>query len=175
MSGTTGMARIKIYLFILVIIIYFSGRGETVRSALDVINICCVLPRVHAVLCDRIDFPDEASAAGINIILGCLEGEIVADPEVQKSALSLLVNCVCAPILRPSGIARFGSNKKKMTDKNSEELIKMVWETVRSNNGIIILLQLMMVKTPITDADYIRVSIFFFFFKLNCFNFNIDF
>ena len=32
----------------------------------------------------------------------------------------------------------------------------MVWETVRSNNGIIILLQLMMVKTPITDADYIR-------------------
>lgn len=120
------------------------------------LNICCVLPRVHAVLCERIDFPDEASAAGINIILGCLEGEIVADPEVQKSALSLLVNCVCAPILRPSGIARFGSNKKKMTDKNSEELIKTVWETVRSNNGIIILLQLMMVKTPITDADYIR-------------------
>lgn len=67
-----------------------------------------------------------------------------------------MVNCVCAPILRPSGIARFGSNKKKMTDKNSEELIKMVWETVRSNNGIIILLQLMLVKTPITDADYIR-------------------
>lgn len=42
----------------------YSGRGETVRSALDVLNICCVMPRVHAVLCDRIDFPDEASAAG---------------------------------------------------------------------------------------------------------------
>lgn len=89
--------------------------------------------------------------------MGCLEGEIVADPEVQKSALSLLVNCVCAPIHRPSGtVARFGSGKKKVVDKNSEDLIKMVWETVRSNNGIIVLLQLMMVKTPITDADYIR-------------------
>lgn len=135
----------------------YSGRGETVRSALDVLNICCAMPRVHAVLCERIDFPDEASASGFNIVLGCLEGEIVADPEVQKSALSLLVNCVCAPIHRPSGnVAKYGSGKKKVIDKNSEELIKMVWETVRSNNGIIVLLQLMTVKTPITDADYIR-------------------
>lgn len=107
--------------------------------------------------CERIDFPEEASAAGLNIILGAAEGEIVSDPEVQKSALSLLVNCICAPIHRPSGVvARFGSAKKKMIDKNSEELIKSLWETVRANNGIIVLLQLMMVKTPITDADCIR-------------------
>lgn len=136
---------------------HFSGRGETVRSVLDVLNICCVVPRVHAVFCERIDFPEEASAAGLNIILGAAEGEIVADPEVQKSALSLLVNCICAPIYRPSGlVARFGSAKKKMIDKNSEELIKSLWDTVRANNGIIVLLQLMMVKTPITDADCIR-------------------
>lgn len=31
-----------------------------------------------------------------------------------------------------------------------------VWETVRSNNGIIVLLQLILLKTPITDADYLR-------------------
>lgn len=43
-----------------------------------------------------------------------------------------------------------------MIDKNSEELIKSLWETVRANNGIIVLLQLMMVKSPITDADCIR-------------------
>jgi DDB1- and CUL4-associated factor 1 len=135
----------------------YSGRAETVRSSLDVLNICSVVPRVHAVLCERIDFPDEASAAGINIILGAAEGEIVADPEVQKSALSLLVNVICAPIQRPSGVvARFGSGKKKILDKNSEDLIKLVWETTRINNGIIVLLQLMMTKTPITDADYIR-------------------
>lgn len=44
------------------------------------------------------ELPDEASAAGINIILGAAEGEIVADAEVQKSALAVLVHCVCAPI-----------------------------------------------------------------------------
>lgn len=136
----------------------YSGRAETVRSALDVLNICCVLPKVHAVLCERVDFPGDAPAtAALNIILGASEGEIVADSEVQKSALSLLVNCVCAPIQRISGsLARFGSTKKKIPDKNSEELIQKVWETVRSNNGIIVLLQLITTKTPITDADMIR-------------------
>lgn len=135
----------------------YSGRGETVRSALDVLNMCCVVPKVHSVFCERVEFPGEANTAGISIILGAAEGEIVADPEVQKSALSLLVNCVCAPIHRPSGVVqRVGSAKKKLIDKNSEEIIKKLWETVRANNGIIVLLQLMMIKTPITDADCIR-------------------
>lgn len=132
----------------------YSGRAETVRSALDVLNICCVMPKVHSVFCERIEFPEEASAAGINIVLGAAEGEIVADAEVQKSALSLLVNCICGPIHRPSVvIGRFGSGKKKLINQKSEEFIVNVWETVRANNGIIVLLQLMMVKTPITDAD----------------------
>ncbi|XP_055534033.1 protein mahjong isoform X1 [Wyeomyia smithii] len=138
----------------------YSGRScsaETVRAALDVLNVSCVIPRVHAVFCERIEFPDEGSAAGINIVLGAAEGEIVADAEVQKSALAVLVNTVCAPIHRPSGsLARFGSAKKRMPNKNSEELLQKVWESVRSNNGIIVLLSLMCVKTPITDADCIR-------------------
>ncbi|XP_065091772.1 protein mahjong isoform X4 [Ochlerotatus camptorhynchus] len=135
----------------------YSGRGETVRTALDVLNVCCVIPRVHAVFCERIEFPDEGSAAGINIVLGAAEGEIVADAEVQKSALAVLVHTVCAPLHRPSGsLARFGSAKKRMPNKNSEELLQKVWESVRSNNGIIVLLSLMCVKTPITDADCIR-------------------
>lgn len=67
------------------------------RSALDVLAICCVIPRVHVVFCERLELPDEATAAGINIILGAAEGEIVADAEAQKSALAVLVHCVCAP------------------------------------------------------------------------------
>lgn len=43
-----------------------------------------------------------------------------------------------------------------MINQKSEEFITNVWDTVRANNGIIVLLQLMMVKTPITDADCIR-------------------
>lgn len=43
-----------------------------------------------------------------------------------------------------------------MKFKSSEELIQKVWDCVRSNSGIMVLLQLMNIKTPITDADCIR-------------------
>lgn len=108
------------------------------------------------VFCERMELPDEATAAGINIILGAAEGEIVADAEVQKAALAVLVSCVCAPIYKPVSVGRYGSTKKKIFNKHSEELITKIWESVRSNNGIIVLLQLMEIKTPITDADCIR-------------------
>lgn len=49
-----------------------------------------------------------------------------------------------------------GSPRKKSNLRNSEELIQKVWESVRSQSGIMVLLQLMQVKTPITDADSIR-------------------
>ena len=35
--------------------------------------------------CDRIEIPDDANAVGINILLGAAEGDIVADPEVQRA------------------------------------------------------------------------------------------
>lgn len=79
-------------------ILFHSSRAETVRSALDVLAICCVIPSVPVVFCDRMELPDEPSAAGINFILGASEGEINSDAEVQKSALAVLVHCVCAPI-----------------------------------------------------------------------------
>lgn len=98
---------------------------------------------------------------GINIILGAAEGEIVADSEVQKAALRVIGNCVCGPINRIGGsIARYSnttaSPAKKIKLKSSEDLIQKVWDCVRSNNGIMVLLQLMNVKMPITDADCMR-------------------
>ncbi|CAH2217719.1 jg4002 [Pararge aegeria aegeria] len=91
---------------------------------------------------------------------GAADGDIVPEPEVQKAALNVLVNCVCAPAHRggPSS-ARFsltGSSKKKTAVKSYEDVIQKVWESVRTNNGIMVLLSLMMVKSPITDADRLR-------------------
>lgn len=75
-------------------------RAETVRSALDVINICSVLPTVQLQLCDVIQLPEDTNTLGITIILGAAEGEIVTDPEVQKSALNVIITCACAPVTR---------------------------------------------------------------------------
>ena len=46
--------------------------------------------------------------------------------------------------------------KKKLPGKTSEDLINKVWDCVRSNNGIMVLLNLLHCKTPLTDADSIR-------------------
>lgn len=70
------------------------------RSALDVLSICCVIPRVFTVFCELLEFADNSSSAGINTILGAAIGEIVTDAEVQKAALAVLVHCICAPTAR---------------------------------------------------------------------------
>ncbi|XP_026314359.1 protein mahjong isoform X2 [Hyposmocoma kahamanoa] len=138
----------------------FNGRSETVRSALDVVSVCCVAPRVQLLLTDKIDMRDADLTTGINIVLGAADGEIVPEPEVQKAALNVLVNCVCAPVHRTGTLSsRFsltGSSKKKTALKSYEDVIQKVWESVRTNNGIMVLLSLMMVKAPITDADRLR-------------------
>lgn len=58
--------------------------------------------------------------------------------------------------LQPQSAVRYGSTKTKAPNKYLFDMISKVWESVRSNNGIIVLLQLMETKVPITDADCIR-------------------
>lgn len=57
---------------------------------------------------------------------------------------------------QPQSAVRYGSSKTKAPNKYLFDMISKVWESVRSNNGIIVLLQLMETKVPITDADCIR-------------------
>lgn len=140
----------------------YGGRGEIVRSALEVLAIACVVPKVLALLCEKVDLPEERLTVGFSIVVGAAEGDIVRDSDVEKAALRVLVNSVCAPIQRLGGSAMrlshssTSSPSKKSKYKSSEELIQKVWDCVRSNSGILVLIQLMNCKTPITDADSIR-------------------
>uniref|UniRef100_A0A1B0FDI7 Uncharacterized protein n=1 Tax=Glossina morsitans morsitans TaxID=37546 RepID=A0A1B0FDI7_GLOMM len=129
------------------------GRSETVRSALDVLSICCVIPRVYLAYCGILELPDHGTTTGVFSILGAAAGDIVPDADVQKSALAVLCHCKDPITLMKC----LGSSKKsKQSNRYSEELVEKVWESVCSNNGIIVLLSLMQIKTPITDADCIR-------------------
>lgn len=150
----------------------FPGRSETVRCALDVLNICSILPRTQLLLCEQVELPeDNTPTVGMNIILGAAEGEIVADPDVQRAALYLLITCIYAtqiktisttitpktPTSTPS--SRRASQQAISTPKAPSKTVddqNTVTNCVRSNNGIMVLLTLMTVKTPITDADSIR-------------------
>uniref|UniRef100_A0A2K5DZ44 DDB1- and CUL4-associated factor 1 n=1 Tax=Aotus nancymaae TaxID=37293 RepID=A0A2K5DZ44_AOTNA len=96
-----------------------------------------------------------------NIILGVAEGEFfIHDAEIQKSALQIIINCVCGPDNRISSIGKFisGTPRRKLPQnpKNSEHTLAKMWNVVQSNNGIKVLLSLLSIKMPITDADQIR-------------------
>ncbi|XP_050525532.1 protein mahjong isoform X2 [Daktulosphaira vitifoliae] len=155
----------------------FTGRHEfeMVKSALEVINICAVLPKVQLALCEPapkipgensqvdINMTEDSQAeneeVGLNIILKAAEGD-PSDADVQKAALSVIITCACAPIHRDGGTIAYysthGSAKKKTPKTNDDIVIEKVWDCIRNNNGIMVLLTLMTIKTPIYEVDAIR-------------------
>lgn len=40
------------------------SRAETVRCALDVLAIACVMPKVQMLFCEKVDLPEEAITVG---------------------------------------------------------------------------------------------------------------
>uniref|UniRef100_A0A3B3BWZ6 DDB1- and CUL4-associated factor 1 n=1 Tax=Oryzias melastigma TaxID=30732 RepID=A0A3B3BWZ6_ORYME len=143
----------------------YYGRSDTVRYALDILSILTVVPKTQILLCESIAVLDDGgstvSTVGMSIVLAVAEGEIfVNDAEIQKSALQVIINCVCAPDKRMCSIGKFiaGTPRRRLPQqsKSSENVLTKMWNVVQSNNGIKVLLSLLTVKMPITDADQIR-------------------
>jgi len=88
-----------------------------IKNALEVLNICAVLPKVQLALCEipspkiSVDNQNDTSVmqedepqaendnVGLNIIIKAAEGDLL-DADIQKAALSVIITCVCAPIHR---------------------------------------------------------------------------
>ncbi|XP_070815845.1 DDB1- and CUL4-associated factor 1-like isoform X1 [Chaetodon trifascialis] len=145
----------------------YYGRSDTVRYALDILAILMVVPKVQLVLADTVDVLDETrssvSTVGMSIILGVAEGEVFAnDAEIQKSALQVIINCVCAPDQSLNTTAAFAVSPLRLSlhpqhpPTPHNRVLAHMWQVVQNNNGIKVLLSLLSVKMPITDADLIR-------------------
>ncbi|XP_066939041.1 DDB1- and CUL4-associated factor 1 isoform X1 [Macrobrachium rosenbergii] len=149
------------------------NRTETAVFALDILYVISVMPSVQAALCDKLTIPagddllqtlDPQEVPGYAILVACIHENaqsVTTSPEVQKAALNVLINCLCAPINRPGSNNRYsvpstpGSSKKKGAN-NGEDVINKSWDCVRTSNGIMYLLNVLHKKMPITDADCIR-------------------
>lgn len=69
--------------------------------------------------------------AGMSIILGVAEGEVfVNDAEIQKSALQVVTNCVCAPDQTLTSMGSF------LHHPPQESVLTKMWNVVQANNGI---------------------------------------
>ncbi|XP_037304281.2 DDB1- and CUL4-associated factor 1-like [Pungitius pungitius] len=146
----------------------YYGRSDTVRYVLDIMAMLVVVPKVQLVLAETVEVLDETRSAvstvGMSIVLGVVEGEVfVNDAEIQKSALQVINNCVCAPDQSLNTAGAFAvaplrpllHPQQPPTPPHNRVLAHM-WQTVQNNNGIKVLLSLLTVKMPITDADLIR-------------------
>ena len=111
---------------------------------------------------------------------------IEATPEVAQSALRVIINCVCGPVTRVAGsVARHAStapssqsqtlqssglssqlsilssqgerstSKKKALFRTGDHLQQM-WKSVKENDGLPTLLNLLTIQQPISHADAIR-------------------
>lgn len=97
----------------------------------------------------------------MSIVLAVAEGEVfVNDAEIQKSALQVVINCVCAPDKRMSSIGKFiaGTPRRRLPQqtKASESVLTKMWNVVQSNNGI---------KVELIYTSCQSIEIFFFFGK----------
>lgn len=73
-----------------------------ITSALEIINICSVLPKVRLLLCEplsqiQINYPQTSkNNVGMTILMKIAKLIKFLDP--KKVALSIIITCVCAPI-----------------------------------------------------------------------------
>lgn len=140
-----------------------SNRADAIRLAADVTRlvlemlfVLTVGPRAQMALCEEVQLPSREQQKGMRLLLRCAEGSLLNDSEVQKAALHVICNCVCGPRVRISGaVAKFQS-KSRPAFKSSDDVLSKMWGCVRASNGIKVLLSLLMVKTPLVDADCIR-------------------
>ncbi|XP_068246230.1 DDB1- and CUL4-associated factor 1 isoform X2 [Palaemon carinicauda] len=151
----------------------FSPKTETAVFALDILYVISVMPSIQAALCDKLTIPagddllqtlDPQEVPGYAILVACIHENaqsVTTSPEVQKAALNVLINCLCAPINRLGSSNRYNvpstpSSSKKKGITNGEDVLNKSWDCVRTSNGIMYLLNVLHKKMPITDADCIR-------------------
>ena len=135
----------------------YQFRADTLRNALDVIACITAHPKYQETLCQTIEVPvsntdqDEMQnetnyeqITGTKIILNLAEGATVQDAEVQKSAMRVIINCVCGPYgIQYTGLpgdqVLVGLGHPKLTGyppNPQDKIIEKMWASVRSNNGL---------------------------------------
>ncbi|KAK3101991.1 hypothetical protein FSP39_007955 [Pinctada imbricata] len=124
----------------------YPGKAETIKNALDVLDILVVTPRSQLALLSSVSLPDGMQSSCISILIGLAEGEVLAsEPDVQKSALNVIVNCVCGPVERVGGgVGRYmgTGTRKRINWKTGEDVLSKMWNGFRVNNGIMALVGL---------------------------------
>ncbi|CAL1260932.1 unnamed protein product [Larinioides sclopetarius] len=135
--------------------ISYSGRADTVKGALDVLKICSLTTSVQLLFCENVTSSSSMHITGVDIMLMSACGEVMPVPDIQRCALHAIINCVCTKLPQIDS-SKSSSTPKKKLNRSIEECLNKLYKCIRTKNGILVLINLLSTKTPLTDADSIR-------------------
>ncbi|XP_055935400.1 DDB1- and CUL4-associated factor 1-like isoform X3 [Argiope bruennichi] len=146
--------------------ISYSGRADTVKGAIDVLKICSLTTSVQLLFCENVTSSSSMHITGVDILLMSACGEVMPVPDIQRCALHAIINCVCTklpqqqekngPVDFRVDSSKSSSTPKKKLSRSIEECLNKLYKCIRTKNGILVLINLLSTKTPLTDADSIR-------------------
>nr|CAB3267619.1 protein VPRBP [Phallusia mammillata] len=141
----------------------YIGQTDTLKSALNCLAVVSLSPKAQAQLCEQGSLP-EVGDNGVGLILRVTELDenygSPPEPEVLRSALCVIINCVCGSQYKFDGAMGKvinGTPQTKVIAKSTDEGKKKLWKCVKNKNGIKILLQLLMMTQPASHADVNRM------------------
>lgn len=150
--------------------IMVAGKSETVRSVLEILVVCSLSPRVQQLFLRekvRANRPYPIDLPALAVVVMCADPKIL-DADCQKSALNILINFVCsnqsarvpAPLINASldsqELSRSTPGRKKGQQRHIIDLSIVLRKAIWANEGTLILPKLLMVTSPLTEADAIR-------------------
>ncbi|KHN79146.1 Protein VPRBP [Toxocara canis] len=80
-------------------------KNDIVKSSLEVLWMCSTVAQVQMDMCDSlVKIRHGIKSEAVALLLEACEGELMSDVELQKAALDVIINCVCAPLEKVSEV-----------------------------------------------------------------------
>ncbi|KAI1711494.1 DDB1- and CUL4-associated factor 1 [Ditylenchus destructor] len=170
---------------LLLVLLSKSRKPDSVRLVLEVLHLATVSPKVQLDMCETVQVKN-APTQGIGSVLEFAEGEWLDDPQIQKLALEVFINCVGAPAERGAGrglhykisclspgllpahlaslpstsqgasTSSYVQNMERRVFLDPSDILYVAWTCAQQNNAIMVLTTLLHIKEPPTDADLLR-------------------
>lgn len=135
----------------------YNNRVDVMVSALESLSALSASKKVSLTFCQQIEVSANETHSGMKILLQAVEGNLVQDIYVQKAALMCICNCVSSKTINVSGSIKYEVRKSEIKREYPiSDVLKKIWLDIRLNNGIKIILSLLHIKSPITEADSVR-------------------
>ncbi|GMS96742.1 hypothetical protein PENTCL1PPCAC_18917, partial [Pristionchus entomophagus] len=133
-----------------------AGKIEIAVNSVYVIMMAATVPRVQHDLCALVS--SDIDVCGLAVVFGLCDDKEYGEAEAPIAALCTVIACIAAPIEQEGG-RKVTLGRKWLGGKHGQpaaELFAKMVNTIRGNNGLMVLNKLIRSKTPITSADEIR-------------------